>query len=83
MVTHDETYHGENPMPYIYPIDFGVMQWEIKEEYGFNEPEVKEEEKNPETLILDEVRGQCLHLQQSVKSRVDMVGMIHNDLLTQ
>ena len=28
-------------MPYIYPIDFGVRQWEIKEEYGFNEPEVQ------------------------------------------
>ena len=37
---------------------------------------VGEEEKNPETLILDEVRGQCLHLQQSVKSRVDMVGTV-------
>ena len=58
-------------MPYIYPIDFGVRQWEIKDEFGYDEPEVEEEEKDPETLILEEVRGQCLHLQQSVKSRVD------------
>ena len=43
---------------------------------------VEEEEKDHETLILDEVRGQCLRLQQTVISRVDMVGTIHKDLLT-
>ena len=30
-----------NLIPYLYPIDFNRRQWEIKEEYGFDDPEVQ------------------------------------------
>ena len=47
-----KTHHGKNPIPYLYPINFIRRQWEIKDGFGFDDPEVEEEEKDHETFIL-------------------------------